>query len=82
VGAEIAQSVRLATGWTIEGSKFESRQGQEFSLFHVIKTGPGAQPFTYPKGIGGTIPGGVKRQGREADHSPPTNCRGQDNVDL
>jgi hypothetical protein len=33
----IAESVqRLAKDWTIEGSKFQSRYGQGFSLLHVI----------------------------------------------
>jgi hypothetical protein len=37
---------RLATGWTIEGSEFEFRQGQEFSLLHVVQTGYGpSQPL-------------------------------------
>jgi hypothetical protein len=27
--------------WTTEGSEFESRQGQEFSLLRVVKTGSG-----------------------------------------
>jgi hypothetical protein len=63
----------LATGWTIEGSKFESRQGQEFFLLHVVQTGSGAHPASYPMGTGGCFLG-VKRQGREADHSPPTSA--------
>jgi hypothetical protein len=70
--AGVAQSVqRLATGWTTEGSEFESQYGQEFSLLHVVQTGSGAHPASYSMGTGGSFPG-VKRQGREADHSPPT----------
>jgi hypothetical protein len=39
-GAGIAQSVsRLATGWMAKQSEFESRQGQEFFLLHVVQTG-------------------------------------------
>jgi hypothetical protein len=34
----------LATGWTTEGSEFECRQDQEFSLLHVVHTGSGAHP--------------------------------------
>jgi hypothetical protein len=67
------QSVqRLATGWTTEGSEFESRYGQEFSLLHVIQTGSGIQPTSCPTGTAGSLPEGVKRLGSEADHSPPT----------
>jgi hypothetical protein len=58
-------------GWTTEGSEFESRYGQEFSLLHVVQTGSGVHPTSYPTCIGGSFSGG-KRLGREADHSPPT----------
>jgi hypothetical protein len=57
-GAEVAQSVqRLAKGWTTKGSGFESRWGQEFSLLHVVQTGSGAHPASYPTGTGGSFPG-------------------------
>jgi hypothetical protein len=54
-----------------EGSEFEFRYGREFSLPYV-KTGSGAHP-AYPMGTG-TLSPGVKRQGLEADHSPPTSA--------
>jgi hypothetical protein len=45
-GAGIAQSVQgLAMSWTTEGSEFESRWGQEFSLLHVVQTGSGVHPL-------------------------------------
>jgi hypothetical protein len=47
--------------------------GQEFSLLHVDQTSSGAHPASYPMGPG-ALSTGVKRQGREADHSPPTNA--------
>jgi hypothetical protein len=57
--AEIAQSVeRLATGWTTEGSEFESRYDQEFSFLHVVQTGSGVNPISYPMGTRGSFPGG------------------------
>jgi hypothetical protein len=57
LGAGIAQSVwRLATGWTTEGS--ESREGQEFSLLHVVRTGSGVHPTSFPMGTGGSFLGG------------------------
>jgi hypothetical protein len=57
-------------------SKFESGWGQEFSLLHVVQTGSEAHPASYPMGIGGVgvLSPGVKRKGREADHSPPTSA--------
>jgi hypothetical protein len=63
VGAGIAWSVeRLATGWTTEGLEFESRYDQEFSLLHVIQTGSGVHPTSYPMGSGGSFLG-VKATG-------------------
>jgi hypothetical protein len=54
----ISQSVyRLATGWAKEGSEFESRNGEEFFL-HVVQTGSGFHPTSYPMGTGGSFPGG------------------------
>jgi hypothetical protein len=58
---------RPATGWTVEGSVFESRWCQEFSLLHVVHTGSGAHPASYKMGTGASFPE-VKRPGREPDH--------------
>jgi hypothetical protein len=63
---------KLATGWRTEWSEFDSRYGQKLSLLHVVQTGSGAHP-AYLMGNGGSFPG-VKRPGREADHSPPTSA--------
>jgi hypothetical protein len=49
----LSQSVqRLATGWVTENS------GEEFSLLHVVQTGSGAHPASFPMGTGGPFPGG------------------------
>jgi hypothetical protein len=53
--------------------EFESWQDQEFSLLHIIQTGSGVHPSSYPMGMG-TLSQGVKQQGREADHSPQTSA--------
>jgi hypothetical protein len=42
---------------------------QKFSLLHIVQTGSGVHPTFYKMGTAG-----VKRQGREADHSPPTSA--------
>jgi hypothetical protein len=52
-----------------EGSEFESREGQEFSLLHVLQTGFGAHSASYPMGTGGKATGGS-----EADHSLSTSA--------
>jgi hypothetical protein len=64
---------RLATGWTAEGSRFESRWGQEFSPLYVVQTSSGVHPISYPKGTGGSYPG-IKRPGREAANSTPASA--------
>jgi hypothetical protein len=43
------------------------------NFFYVVQTGSGAHPTSYPMGTGGPFPE-VKRQGHEADHSPPTSA--------
>jgi hypothetical protein len=35
-----------------EGSEFESREGQGFSLLYVVKTDSEAHPASYPMGTG------------------------------
>jgi hypothetical protein len=53
-------------GWVTEWSEVESGEWQEFSLLHVIKTGLGPHPASYPMGAGG-FPR-VKQPGHEGDH--------------
>jgi hypothetical protein len=55
-------SVGIATGYGLDDQgerEFESRYRKKFSLLHIVQTG------SFP---------GVKRQGREADHSPLTSA--------
>jgi hypothetical protein len=61
-------------GWTTERLQFESREGQEFSLLHIVQTGSGVNPTSYTMGTVGSFPG-VKRPGRETDHSSPTSAK-------
>jgi hypothetical protein len=62
------------TGWTNEGSEFESRYGQEFSLPHVVQTGSKAYSIS-TKWVPGTLFVGAKRPGREEDYSLPTSAK-------
>jgi hypothetical protein len=44
-----------------------------FSLHHRVQNGSGTNPPSYPVGTRDSFPG-VKRPGREADHSPPSSA--------
>jgi hypothetical protein len=70
--AVIAQSVqRWATGWTIGVLGFDSRLGLGILLFTTAPRtalGPIPPPIQW---VPGALSLGVKRVGREADHSPP-----------
>jgi hypothetical protein len=60
-------------GLEADGSEFESRYGLEFSLLHVVQTGSGIHPTSYPMGTG-AISFGAKRSELEADNSPPASA--------
>jgi len=53
----------------------------KFSLHHHIQTSSGAHPVFFPVGTMGSFPG-VKRPGREADHSPPSSVEVKGCVEL
>jgi hypothetical protein len=55
-----------ATGWT-DGVRFPWK-ARNFSLFHIVQTGPGAHAASFPMGVG-PLSQGVKRSGREVHHS-------------
>jgi hypothetical protein len=44
----------------------------DFSSSLCVQTGSGAHPASCAMGTGGLFPGGKVRQGRDADHSPPS----------
>jgi hypothetical protein len=58
-------------GWTA-GIRFPAGV-RHFSLLYSIQTDSGAHSASCPVGNGGSFPG-VKRPGREADHSPPSSA--------
>jgi hypothetical protein len=69
-------SVSIATSYGLDDQgerEFESQQGKKFSHLHIIQTSSGVYPTSYKMGTWGSFPG-VKRQGHEADHSPPTSA--------
>jgi hypothetical protein len=52
-----------------------------FSLHHRVQNGSGAHPASYPMGTRGSF-SGVKRLGREADHSLPSSAEVKECVEL
>jgi hypothetical protein len=68
-------AVGIATGYGLDDRGFGVRVmvGQEFLLLHAVQNGSEIHPASYPMGTGALSPG-VKRQGREANHSPPTSA--------
>jgi hypothetical protein len=72
--AKIAQSAyRWARGWTEDELGFESRQAQKIFLYSKEfrpALGPTLPPIQWVPGGGGVLPPGVKRPGREANHTP------------
>jgi hypothetical protein len=71
----IAQSVeRWATGWTIGVLGFDSRLGLGIFLFTTASR-TALEPTQRPiQWVPGALSLGVKRPGREADHSPPSSA--------
>jgi hypothetical protein len=81
-GAVIPQSVyRWATGWTIGVPGFDSRWGLGIFFFTASRTALGS---TQPpiQCVQGALSLGVKRPGREADHSPPSSAEVKESVEL
>jgi hypothetical protein len=69
-------SVGIALGYGLDdrGSRVRFPAGAgNFSLHYRIQNGAGAHPASHPMGTRGSFPG-VKRPGREADHSPPSSA--------
>jgi hypothetical protein len=61
-----------ATGWD---RRFQSQQGVgNFSLHHRVQTGSADHPLPLIQYVPGALSVGIKRPGREADHSPPSSA--------
>jgi hypothetical protein len=68
--------IRSALGYGLDdrGSRVRFPAGAgNFSLHYRVQNGSGAHPASYPVGNRGSF-SGVKRPGREADHSPPSSA--------
>jgi hypothetical protein len=54
-------SVGIALGYRLEGRGFRVRflaGAGNFALHHRVQNGSGTHPVSYPKGAGGSFPGG------------------------
>jgi hypothetical protein len=53
-------AIGIATGYGLDdqGAGVRVPVGQQFSLLHVVRTGSGALPASYPMGTGGSFSGG------------------------
>jgi hypothetical protein len=71
-------SAGLRAGWS--GVRVPTGAGN-FSLHHRVQTGSGAHQASYPVGNRGSFPG-VKRPGREADHSSLSSVEVNECVEL
>jgi hypothetical protein len=60
----------IATGYGLDdqGIGVPVPVGSRTFLLHVVQTGSGAHPASYPMGTGGSFPG-VKRPGNETEHT-------------
>jgi len=47
---------------------------ENFTFYHPVQTGSGAHPASSSMGTRGNFPLGVKQQGLEANHSPPSSA--------
>jgi hypothetical protein len=77
-------SVGIALGYGLDdrGSRVRFPPGAgNFSLHHRVQNGSGAHPASYPMGTRCSLPG-VKRTGREADHSLPSSAEVKEWVEL
>jgi hypothetical protein len=78
----LKQSTRQRSRYSdwLRGRSSSPGRGKNCSILHVVETGTGAHPASYPMGAG-TLSPGVKRPGRESDHSPPTTTELKRNSD-
>jgi hypothetical protein len=77
-------SVGIELGYELDdwGSRVRFSAGVgNFSLHHRVQNGSGAHPAYYPMRTKGSFPG-VKRPGREADHSSTSSAEVKECVEL
>jgi hypothetical protein len=74
-------SVGIATDYGLDDRGSNSCGAGNFFPRHRVQTGSGPHPASCPMGIRGSFPG-IKRPGRDADHSPPSSAEVKECVEL
>jgi hypothetical protein len=75
---EPGSSVSTVVGYGLDYRAIEVRspaEAKDFSCSLCVQTGPGAHPASCTMGSGGPFPGGKERPGRDADHSPLSSAK-------
>jgi hypothetical protein len=70
-------SVSTVSGYGLGDRAIEVRssaEAKDFSSSLCVQTGSRAHPVSCTVGTGGPFPGTKARQGRDADHSPPSSA--------
>jgi hypothetical protein len=66
--------VGIATGYGLNGPRFDSRQGVWNFLYSTVSGAAPGHIQSHIQWVGGAVFLGVKRTGREADHSSPSSA--------
>jgi hypothetical protein len=62
---------------------FDPRQRRkDFSSSLIVQIGSGAHPASCTMGTGGPFPGAEEQPGRDADHSPPSSAKVENEYEL
>jgi hypothetical protein len=76
LNVEPGSSVSAVSGYGLDDRAIKVRSpagAKNFSSILCVQTGSGAHPASCPMGTGGPFSRAKARQGRDADHSPPSN---------
>jgi hypothetical protein len=76
---ELGSSVGIVSGYELD-REIDVRSpavAKDFSSSLSVPTGSGAHPASYTMGTGGPFPVGKAEPGRDADHSPPSSTKAE-----
>jgi hypothetical protein len=73
-----ASSGSIVSGYGLNDRAIDVRspaEAKDFSSSLCVQTGSGVHPASCTMGTGSPFPGGKARLGRDADHSPPSSTK-------